>query len=228
MAIGSLPPLTVAPTTTLVLAPTLTPQPSTSDTDGPIGPTPNPQPTTAPSDGVSSAGPSEAGTTEATEALAPSGDTPTPPEGEASAGAPPVGEAPPVSAATSVRQGQGLTFAVPADCADPQFGTLDPANKVIVDADVNPLTFTVPTADLELGSYLLNVACQNGLTVQSDMMVFRQNGAKRGGAASVLTAGSVGLGSAAALIGLPGSLGGNRRHRPTITPATPIHRRSAP
>lgn len=227
VGIASLPPLTIAPTTTLVFSPTLTAEPpAAADDDSPVGPT-NPQPTAAPTDGVSAAVPSEAGTTEATEGLAPSGESPETTDGLASAGAPPAESSPP-PAATSVRQGQALTFAVPPDCTDPQFGTLDPANKVIVDADVNPVTFTVQTSDLELGSYLLNVECQNGLTVQSDMMVFRQNGAKRGGAASVLTAGSLGLGSAVALVGLPGSLGGNRRRRPVLNPSSPIHPRSTP
>ncbi|MEL7155882.1 MAG: hypothetical protein AAFN30_04705, partial [Actinomycetota bacterium] len=118
----------------------------------------------------------------------------------------PIAAPPPPNAATSVRRGRNLTFAVPTDCVDPQFGTIDPGNEVIVDADVDPNTFTVQTQALTLGSYLLNVECQNGVGVQSEMMVFRQNGAKRGGATSVVTAGTVGLGSAVALVGLPGAL----------------------
>lgn len=151
---------------------------------------------------------------------------PTTPETDAVAEvAAPAASPPPVaSAATSVRHGRSLTFAVPDDCVDPQFGTLDPGNEVIVDADVDPRTFTVQTAGLRLGSYLLNVECQNAVGVQSEMMIFRQNGAKRGGASSVVTAGTLGLGSAIALVGLPGALAGPTRRRSTSTDAPPASR----
>ncbi len=235
-----LPTLVVAPTTTLVLAtttaplPTLAPVPTSEVTTTTSTSSPSTATTARrPAVGAGAATPQPEGPTEPDAEQAPEPD-PTPtveeraPEGDrvvdqdqaAGPGGAPGADGPgsPPSAATSVRQGGSLTFAVPGNCPNPVLGTLDPTGTVLADGDDRPGTFTIDATGLRLGSYLLSVQCENGLTVQSEVMVFRQNGATRGGANSVAAAGAVGLGSALALVGIPGPTQPPMRRRPDPAP----------
>lgn len=107
---------------------------------------------------------------------------------------------------SSVRQGRRLTIELVPECRQPGRGVLRPSDRRVADLDEEPDTFTFETTEVPIGSYTLAVDCGSGLTMQTDLLVFRQNGAERGGANSVVMATSVGLGSAAALLGLPGLL----------------------
>ncbi|MCP3987536.1 MAG: hypothetical protein GY724_00555 [Actinomycetia bacterium] len=86
--------------------------------------------------------------------------------------------------------------------------------RAIVDRDLDSTTFSFATSNLELGTYRLVVDCGRAVSVSSEIMIFRQNGAERGGANSVVLVTSIGFGSTVALFGLPALIAPSRASTP--------------
>lgn len=104
----------------------------------------------------------------------------------------------------SVRQGQQASLELGSDCEDATTVHFADEDQPRRDLDDERGLLTVSSADLEVGTHRLIVDCGSGQPVEHQLTVFRQTGARRGGAASVVTGGVVGLGSSALLLGLPG------------------------
>ena len=175
-------------------------------------------PATPPADQDQAPGDSEA-------TIAPDGQEPNAPVGGVAAE--------PQQGTASVHQGRTAVLPLDATCADASTARLiDPAStastanpaggRPLIDGDDDPTSFSFATTDLALGTYGVVIDCGQGRSIQSNVLLFRQNGAERGGANSIVVASSIGLGSTFALLGLPamlsplaasGSLGGRRRVR---------------
>ena len=103
---------------------------------------------------------------------------------------------------SSSRQGGRATVDLGVGCVGATKGQVG-GDRIVLDVDDDPTTFSFPATDLELGTYSMIVDCGQGLMARSRLLIFRQNGAQRGGANSVVVVTSVGLGSTVVLFGLP-------------------------
>lgn len=113
----------------------------------------------------------------------------------------------------SVKQGHQATFSLGTSCPGETTGRLNDGDQIREDLDDEPDRFTF-AADFDVGTHLVDIACGSQPVLRHQLMVFRQTGARRGGATSVVTGTAVGLGSALLLIGLPEMLAPiGRRHR---------------
>ncbi len=115
----------------------------------------------------------------------------------------------------SSRQGSRLLFHLVPECSDSPVATSDSMSQPLPDFDQDRSTFTVDTTGFELGTHVIHFDCSGGLTAQANLLIFRQNGAERGEANSIVLAGGIGLASTAAVVGLPtvGSPRPGRRRR---------------
>ena len=89
------------------------------------------------------------------------------------------------------------------ECADTVRADVEPEAVALADLDHDPATFTIDTSALGLGPHLVRLDCSAGVTAQTNVEVYRQTGAARGEADSIVLAGGMGLASAAAVVGLP-------------------------
>jgi hypothetical protein len=110
-------------------------------------------------------------------------------------------------AAVSTPQGRQATIDLDPDCPGATAGKLVTTTgqrpTPLVDTDLDASTFSFATGELDLGRYRLIVDCGQDTSVSPEIMIFRQNGAERGGANSIVLVTSVGFGSTVALFGLP-------------------------
>ncbi len=115
------------------------------------------------------------------------------------------------------RGGDPLALDLPAGCPDVTRVVATPTDTAdgggpvrltrLTSAD--PAIVVVDTTKLAVGTHLLQLDCGTGSPARATVSIFRQNGAARGEANSIVLAGGMGLASMAALVGRPGPF--NRR-----------------
>ncbi|MGF1596934.1 MAG: hypothetical protein ACFCVK_08365 [Acidimicrobiales bacterium] len=100
------------------------------------------------------------------------------------------------------QQGRPATFDLLPQCAGVGLATADGADGPLLDVDQDPDTFTIDTGVLDLGTYLVSFDCGE-TTAAAKLFVYRQNGAQRGGANSIVTIAGLALAGGVGLVTVP-------------------------
>jgi hypothetical protein len=115
----------------------------------------------------------------------------------------------------AAHQGHDATFPLRA-CGSSPTARVDDPDRYLDDLDDDPATFTIDTAGLPPRTYQLVFECEDGGLGSAELFVYRQTGAERGGAESVVLATGVGLLAAitfGGFGGLPPIVGEETRRR---------------
>jgi len=110
-------------------------------------------------------------------------------------------------AGVSSLQGRRNVIGLAEECSGTDRAQIDGFELPVADVDTNPATFTLDAAGLDLGTRTITFDCGDDVEAAFDLLVYRQNGAERGGANSIAIATAVGLASLVALFGLPAVFG---------------------